>query len=252
MNSMADSYIALDQSSPVPFYHQLRLQLEAMIRRGDYQPDQALPTEEELAQLFQVSRITVRQAVAELLEDGLLYRKRPRGRLQVVAARVQQHLTRLRGFFTEDMLAAGVNPRTAVLSVQTVSGEQVAAPLRLAKDAAVFRIERLFEGNGEPMALQTSYIPKAVCPDLERKDLSQSLFRYIEETYQKPIVRAIQRLRVREATRHETEHLGLGSFPCIIHVDRTSYAADGTAVEYFVCVLRSDRYDFLVELNIDT
>jgi GntR family transcriptional regulator len=249
---MADSYIALDQSSPVPFYHQLRLQLETMIRRGDYQPDQDLPTEEELAQMFQVSRITVRQAVAELLEDGLLYRKRPRGRLQVAAARVQQRLTRLRGFFTEDMLTIGLKPRTVLLSLQTVSGEQVADPLGLAKNEPIFRIERLFKGNGEPMTLQTSYIPKSVCPDLEQKDLSRSLFQYIEETYQQPIVRAVQRLRVREATRHEAELLGLGTFPCIIHVDRTSYAADGTAVEYFVCVLRSDRYDFLMELTVDT
>jgi GntR family transcriptional regulator len=252
MSNMAEAYIALDQSSPVPFYHQLRLELEAMIRRGDYQPDRDLPTEEELAHLFQVSRITVRQAVAEMLEDGLLYRKRPRGRLQVAATRVKQRLTRLRGFFTEDMLTAGLNPRTTVLSVQMVSGEQVAAPLGLAKDAPVFRIERLFEGNGEPMTLQTSYIPKAVCPDLEQKDLSLSLFRYIEETYQQPIVRAVQRIRVREATRHEARSLDLGTHACIIQVDRTSYVADGTAVEYYVCILRSDRYDFLMELNVDT
>lgn len=249
---MSYGFPALDKSSPVPFYHQLRQEVEAMIRRGDYQPDQELPTEEELAQLFEVSRITVRQAVTELLEDGLLYRKRPRGRLQVAATRVHQHLTRLRGFFTEDMLTSGLNPRTVVLSVQTVSGKQVAAPLGLASDAPIFRIERLFEGNGEPMTLQTSYIPKAVCPDLEQKDLSLSLFQYIEEAYQQPIVRAVQRIRVREATRHEAQFLALGAHACVIQVDRTSYAADGAVVEHFICVLRSDRYDFLMELNVNS
>lgn len=249
---MADQYITLDQRSPVPIYHQLRLELEAMIRRGDYQTDQELPTEGELAQMFHVSRITVRQAVAELLENGLLYRKRPRGRLQVAATRVHQRLTRLRGFFTEDMLTSGLNPRTVVLSVQMVSGKQVAAPLGLASDAPIFRIERLFEGNGECMTLQTSYIPKLVCPDLEQKDLSHSLFQSIEESYHQPIVRAIQRIRVREATRREAHYLHLAAHACIIQVDRTSYAADGTAVEHFVCILRSDRYDFLMELNVNT
>lgn len=249
---MSYGFPALDKSSPIPFYHQLRQELEAMIRRGDYQPDQELPTEEELAQLFEVSRITVRQAVAEMLEDGLLYRKRPRGRLHVTATRVHQRLTRLRGFFTEDMLTSGLNPRTVVLSVQTVSGKQVAAPLGLTSDAPILRIERLFEGDGEPMTLQTSYIPKAVCPDLEKKDLSLSLFQYIEEMYQQPIVRAIQRIRVREATRHEAQSLNIGIHSSIIQVDRTSYVSDGTAVEFYVCILRSDRYDFLMELNVET
>lgn len=248
---MSDGFPALDKSSPVPFYHQLRQELETMIRRGDYQADQELPTEDELAQLFEVSRITVRQAVAELLEDGLLYRKRPRGRLQVAATRVHQRLTRLRGFFTEDMLTAGMNPRTTVLSVQTVSGKQVAAPFGLANDAPIFRIERIFEGNGEPMTLQTSYIPRAVCPDLEQKDLSLSLFQYIEEAYQQPIVRAVQRIRVRDATRHEAQFLILGARTCVIEVERTSYAADGATVEHYICVLRSDRYDFLMELNVN-
>jgi len=244
--------VALDKSSPVPFYHQLRQEVVAMIQRGDFQPDQEFPTEEELAQMFDVSRITVRQAVAEMLEDGLLYRQRPRGRLRVTATRVHQHLTRLRGFFTEDMLTSGLKPRTVVLSVQTVNGKQVAAPAEFAKDEPMLRVERLFEGDGEPMTLQISYIPKAVCPDLEQNDLSLSLFQYIEEATQQPIVRAVQRIRVREATRHEAQHLGIEAHSAIIQVDRLSYLADRNPVEFFVCILRSDRYDFLMELNVNT
>lgn len=249
---MSQGFAALDKSSPVPFYHQLRQEVEAMIRRGDYLPDQELPTEEELALMFDVSRITVRQAVAELVADGVLYRNRPRGRLRVTAKRVHQHLTRLRGFFTEDMLTAGLNPRTVVLSVQTVKRTEVPAPPEFATDTPLWRIERLFEGDGEPMTLQASYIPTAVCPDLDQKDLALSLFQYIEEVAQQPIVHAVQRIRVREATRHEARYLDIEAHSAIIQVDRTSYLADGTAVEFFVCVLRSDRYDFLMELNVNT
>lgn len=249
---MIHSDLSIDKDSPVPLYHQVRQELEAMILRGDYQPDQDLPTEGELAQVFQVSRVTIRQAVADMLEDGLLYRKRSRGRLQIAAPRVERRLTRLQGFFTEDMLTSNLRPQVVVLSVQTTSAEQLTGFLGVAKEAHVFRVERLFESDGEPLTYQISYIPVSVCPNLDQKDLSLSLFRYVEEAYQQPIVRAVQRVRVREATRREAQLLGLAPYAYVLQVDRTSYATDGVAVEYFVCTLRVDRYDFLMELNRTT
>jgi GntR family transcriptional regulator len=244
--------VTVDKYSPVPLYHQLRQALEGLIRDGTYQPGQYFPTEEELAQLFNVSRITVRQAIAEMLEDGLLYRQRPRGRLHVSPRRVHQHLTRLRGFFTDDVLTAGLEPRTDVLAVEMVRGERVAAHLGCAPDTRVFRIDRLHHGNAEPLALQTSYIPVAVCPDLDQHDLAQSLFRLIEETYRQPITRAVQHVRVREAMHYEVDRLRLAPHAYVLQVDRTSYAADGTAVEYYTCILRADRYDFTMELELQT
>ncbi len=241
--------MTIDKYSPVPLYHQVRQSVERSIQQGTYQPNECVPTEEELAQLCGVSRITVRQAIAEMIEDGALYRQRPRGRLYVSPPRIHQRLTRLRGFFSEDMLTAGLEPRTVVLSVTTVHGERVAALLGCAPDAPIFRVERLHEGNGEPLALQTSYIPAAVCRDLDHHDLSQSLFRLIEEAYHEPITRAVQHIRVRETTRHEATVLRHTSHAYVLQVDRTSYAADATAVEHFTCTLRADRYDFTMDLD---
>lgn len=246
---MSQTSVTIDKRSPVPLYHQLHQTLERQIKQGTYQPDQCLPTEDELAHMFGVSRITVRQAIAEMIEDGLLYRPQPRSRLHVSPPRVHQRLTRLQGFFTDDMLTAGLEPRTVVLSIVTVQGERIAAHLGCAPDAPIFRVERLHEGNDEPLALQTSYIPAAICPDLDRQDLSQSLFRMIEDSYHAPITRAVQHIRVREATRPEAQLLHLTSHAAVLHVDRISYAADATAVEYFACTLRPDRYDFTMDLN---
>lgn len=246
---MPQSPETLDKYSPIPLYHQVRQALERLIQQGIYGPGQAVPAEAELSRMFEVSRITVRQAIAEMIEEGLLYRPRPRGRLHVSPPRVHQRLMRLRGFFTDDMLTAGLAPRTVVLAVDTVQGERVAAHLGCAPDAPIFRVERRHEGNGEPLALQTSYVPAAVCPDLDHRDLSQSLFRMIEETYHKPIIRAVQHIRVREATRHESQQLRLPPRAYALQVDRTSYADDATAVEYYTCALRADRYDFTMELD---
>jgi len=241
--------MTIDKYSPVPLYHQVRQSVERSIQQGTYQPNECVPTEEELARICEVSRITVRQAIAEMIEDGALYRQRPRGRLYVSPPRIHQRLTRLRGFFSEDMLTAGLEPRTVVLSVTTVHGERVAALLGCAPDAPIFRVERLHEGNGEPLALQTSYMPAAVCRDLDHHDLSQSLFRLIEEAYHEPITRAVQHIRVRETTRHEATVLRHTSHAYVLQVDRTSYAADATAVEHFTCTLRADRYDFTMDLD---
>jgi GntR family transcriptional regulator len=244
------TYAALDKHSPVPLYYQLRQALETMIHEGKYKPGEFLPSEKDLCRMFRVSRITVRRAVLDMIEDGLLCRSHPRGRPQVSPTRVYQELTRLRGFFREDMLTAGLQPHTIVLATERVTGGRAASQLALTEQQPIFRIERLHTGNGEPMAIQTSYIPVDVCPDLERYNLAGSLFSIVEETYHEPIVRAVQHLRVREVTRLEAERLHMPRRSPVIQVDRISYAADDRAVEYFICVLPSDRYDFTMELDI--
>lgn len=95
---MSQSSVAVDKYSPVPLYHQVRRTIEGLIQVGGFQANQYVPIEEELSRMFGVSRITVRQAIAEMIEDGLLYRRRPRGRLHVAPPKVHQRLTRLRGF----------------------------------------------------------------------------------------------------------------------------------------------------------
>lgn len=238
----------LKMESPVPLYQQLREQLEARARQ-ELGGDKPLPTEKELCELFGVSRITVRQALSQLIADGVVRRRRSRGRLYF-QPRVHQRLTRLRGFFADDLLAAGLHSRTHVRSVRRVSDAHAAELLRLDRADALFRIERLHEADGAPTALQVSYVPVAIGAGLDRLDLSQSLFALLEEVSGEPITHAVQRMSVRRASSEEGLVLHTGRYDPVIQVERVSFSASDRPLEYFSCALPAPLYDFVMELQL--
>lgn len=239
----------IDRSSPVPLYHQLRGVLEYLIYSGDYKPGEPVSGENELCELYGVSRTTVRQTIREMIKDGVLYRKGSRGRPLVAPIVIHQHLLRLRGFFTEDMLTAGLIPHTTVVSVEMRTFPDVSKKLNLNSNAPIYRIERIHHGNGEPLALQVSYIPEEVCPDLHKKDLSASLVYYFESQYVGPIVKAKQLIRVQHATNEERDRMHLPHRLPLFKVERVMLADGDRPVEYFECLLRSDRYQLEMELG---
>lgn len=231
-----------------PLYHQVRVHLEAWVERH-LAPGDELPTEIELAEAFAVSRVTVRQAVGELLSDGTLYRPKPRSRLRRSRARVHQELTRLPGFFRDDVLAAGIDPGVAVLQATVTRDERVAELLRVHADADLAKVERLHSGNGQPMALQISYLPLSLVPGLLQQDLTSSLFRLTAERYDLEMTGATQRVYAREARPEESRALYLPARAPALIVERVSFTATRVPVEFFRCCLRADSYDFTVTLG---
>jgi GntR family transcriptional regulator len=243
--------LQIDKTSPIPLYHQLRTILEKQIQEGKFQLEQDFPSELELCELYSVSRTTVRQTFRELLSDGILYRKHPRGRLLLVPVKVSQNLTRLQGFFTKDALNAGIEPETTVLSIGEVKRADIHAELGLQDNERVYCIQRLFCGGGEPLVSQISYIPEKVLPNLQQLDLTKSLFSFIEHEQGQPIVKAKQKIETRLPSRKEKELLQLSPKETIFQVNRTSFTENGAAVEYFECILRGNRYQFVMDLQLD-
>lgn len=240
----------LDPESPVPLYHQLRLAIEAWMRK-ELNPGDIMPTEMEICEAYGVSRVTVREALREMTSDGILVRPKARARPRVTSPKVHQKLTRLRGFFTDDMLAAGLEPKIVVVSASKVENARVARLLGLAAPSQtdLYRIERLYEGHHQRMAIQISFLPVAPCPSLLSKDLTKSLSRMLDEDYGRPITSAVQRVLARDAEVHETQKLRLRRRAPVIEVQRVSYTDRGEPIEYFYCYLRADRYDFIMDLD---
>jgi len=238
----------LDPTQPTPLYHQVRLRLETWVARN-LQPGEELPTEGELGEAFAVSRVTVRQAIQELLTDRVLYRPKPRSRLRRATARVHQELMRLPGFFRDDILAAGMDPTVTVLRAGVTRDERIAEILRTHADADLARIERLHSGSGQPMALQVSYLPLALFPDLFEQDLSASLFRITADQYGLEVTGAKQRLYARECRPDEAEILRLPNRSPALVVERVSYSASRVPIEFFHCCLAPDSYDFTFALG---
>jgi GntR family transcriptional regulator len=239
----------IDRSSPVPLYHQVYSAILHDIRDGRLRLGDTLPTEAEIGERFGVSRITVRQAIADLMRAGHLVRERPRGPLMIKSSPIEQRLARLTSFFIADALAQGRDPRFVFLGARRTGAEGQSAPLGIEASDMVTRIDRLLVEHGEPLAMLTSYIPERCCPNLVDLDLSGSIVPVLEEHYGLHLVSAVQRISARIAVEAERKALGLEPRGVVVVIKRLTRGEDGEPIEFLECVLRADRYEFVMELS---
>jgi GntR family transcriptional regulator len=239
----------IDKASPIPFYQQLAdLLRQEMAEREAQHAIYRLPSENELAERHAITRATVRHALDVLEQDGWIYREKGRGSFAAVQ-RVEHELTQLVST-TEDMQRRGWSLTTQVVSLEEVpSAPYIAHTLELAEGAGVFRLCRLRIVDGEPLSLQTAYLPVESCPGLEENDLTHSLYRLLETRYGLRLWTGKEVLRARCATSYEAELLETKEGMPLMYMERVTYAASGVPVEYLEAVWRGDRYDFKVTLS---
>jgi GntR family transcriptional regulator len=172
----------LDKNSHEPLYRQLAKLLVSQIQSGDYQAGNRLPSERELSEVHKVSRITARQAIDLLFEDGLIFREQGRGTF--VAEPRMRHLQGLTSF-TEDMQARGFTPHSRVVTQEVLQAdEELQSTLRISAGQRILHLVRLRLADDRPIALQASYISLALCPGLENEDFKdQSLFSLLRSKY---------------------------------------------------------------------
>ena len=233
--------LTLDRGSPVPLYFQMAQQLEAAILAGELAPGTRLENEMELAARHRLSRPTVRQAIQHLVDKGLLVRRRGVG-TQVVQSRVQRPLE-LSSLY-DDLRAAGREPRTRVLELETVPAEgETATALGVAPGTPVTRLHRLRLTGEEPLALMTNHLPdgllRADAADLEEHGLYEML-----RAAGVNLRIAHQTIGARAATAAEARLLDERRGTPLLTMTRTAFDDKGTAVEYATHVYRATRYSF--------
>ena len=148
----------LERSNPLPLYYQLKEVLKEQIHAGHLAPHTSIPSEPELVNSYHVSRATVRQALAELVHEGLLYRQHGKGTF-VCEPRVQQTVSILTSF-TEEMKRRGKRPGGILLISELVRGsETIRRQLQVTDTEQLIRFERLRTADGTPIAYETDYLP---------------------------------------------------------------------------------------------
>jgi len=227
-------------------YLRVRQSLQKMIENGQLAPGQALPSERDLAKLLDLSRVTVRKAIAGLAEEGLLTQRHGAGTF--VAERIVKSFSRLTGF-TDDLRARGLKPRVKFLerSIGKVTPEEALA-LHLSPGAAVIRLRRLRFADDKPLALETSVVPQSILPDPQRVKLS--LYDTLEELGCRP-VRALQRLRAIGLDAEQAQLLQLPVGEAALAIERRAFLDDGRVVEFTASIYRGDAYDFVAELKAE-
>jgi GntR family transcriptional regulator len=234
-------------SSPT-LYTKVEETIAAEIADGEYRPGDQLPTEVELLQRFEVSRITVRRAIQNLVQRGLLEIRRGRGTF-VLEPRIEAELTKLSGF-VEDMSAAGRKASARVLSQSVVSATAlIAERLQLSRGTRVMRIERVRLADGQPVSFDQSYLPLALGRRIVRNDLRMHpIFTLLEEKYNVPLLEADYALEAVAASKAVAEALQVTVGTPIFQIERTSRTTNYEPIDYEVLSYRGDLVRFVTKL----
>jgi GntR family transcriptional regulator len=243
--------VELSRTEGIPLYVKIREALRAEITQGVLNRGQKLPSEDELAIKYGVSRMTVRQGIAELIDEGLLYRRHGVGTF-VAFPHVERDHSRLTNFF-EMSKVKGINARAQVLSMEVLPSKQrVAKALDIPEGELVIRLRTLRFTDNVPMTVHDAHIPHRLFAQLLQQDLktleSRHLWSFFESCGYK-VKRAIQRLEAREATEDLAALMEIEEGSPILYKERTVYADDGTPVEFTYCYNRGDMYSLTVTLE---
>jgi GntR family transcriptional regulator len=238
----------IDRNVPIPLYYQLKQILSEYIRGK--RVGTAIPTEQDLCRLYEISRPTVRQAVNELAVEGYLQRKKGKG-TYISQPKIHQNFMAVLDSFNAEMLQKGLTPGTKVLTASSIKATKyVHARLALNKDGAVIHLERLRSVNNDPLVIVDTYLPADKLFGILEKDFEEeSLYRIIEEDYGYTIDKATRTLEPRIAGEYEAKMLKIPKGTPIQYIETVAYIKSGEPLEFSIARYRGDLSRFSFELS---
>ncbi len=242
---------AIYRNSPLPRYYQLKEIMRERVQSDEWKPGDLIPSERELSEKYGISRMTARQAITDLVNEGLFYREQGKGTF-VSQRKITQQLIRLTGF-TEDIKARGQKPGTKVLSAQMFPADETTAEkLRIDPGTLIFRLQRLRLADDEPLAIELSQINFKGCERLLEEDLEQnSLYRLLETKYGIPLMEADQELEAGLAGNEEVQLLKISLGRPVLFTRRITYTERNQPIEYAKAVYCGNKYIFHTHLKRD-
>ena len=239
---MAASFQQPDRRRPEPLWFQVEEAIRAIIKSGEWSTGDQIPAEDRLCALFGVSRITLRHALRNLEEHGLLRREHGRGTF--VRSTTLVAGTRELTSFTQEMHNIGVSVGSRILDCGLMKADAAtAAALQIEEGDPVVRIRRLRLGNDEPIGIQTAQLSGARVPGFLDSGLFQgSLYEALEHLYGIVPVEAQESYRVGTVPEEDAELLDLAAGTPAFIVERITTDQRGP-FEYTVSIMRGDRYE---------
>ena len=237
--------VTIDRDSPVPLYHQVAEQLSAAITNGHLQPGDPFENEVALAERLRLSRPTVRRAIQEMVDQGLVVRRRGLG--TTIANRKVHRRAELTSLY-DDLQRAGRVPQTTILEHEIITDERAASALDLAADTPLLHITRVRLADDIPIAVLHNWLPPSLS-DISREELVQTgLYAALRERGVKPVV-AHQSIAARMPIPSERKHLKLRGTQPVLTMSRMAFDAAGKAVEFGDHCYRAE--DYSIDIMVD-
>lgn len=228
----------------LPKYRQIEKDIVDHINANFYSADDPLPTESELMQTYKVSRVTVRQALGNLVEKGFVYRKQGSG--SFVAPKDMQRKSPKLKSFTEEMGEQNRVVSTQVISFNIVeAGEEVSRRLRIKPDERAYFIERLRLSDGEALMFERTFMSVNNHNEISIADLEGSKFEYVDSKGM-IIDYSDQNIDAILSTTYISNLLEIEVNSPLIRIENTTYLVDGTILEYTELYMHPDKYQFSI------
>ncbi len=245
-----NDYFRIAPNNPLPIYHQIQENILDLIQSDVLRAGDALPSERELSEAYGVSRMTVRQAIAELTSRGVLRRSHGVGTF-VTEMKEMFSLAPAAIGFSDRIRSAGMTPTSRVIALEIVPATaSVARHLELEPNAPVIFLRRLRLVNDEPLMVEKSYLSHEKYPELLDHDFShESLYGVLAQSYATTVVETEQTLEPTILTPQEAEYFGqTGRLPAmLVHIK--AYTKSHQPMEFCKSIIRGDRCRYYFTVN---
>lgn len=230
----------------LPIYIQIHNEIRRDIEAGKWQVGDRIPSERELSLNFGVSRMTLRQAIQTLVDEGILERRVGSG-TYVANQKVQEKMTGVTSF-TDLMLASGKKPSSKTISYHTMEPSlSEMERLKLDQDEPVLRMERIRYGDDIPICFEVATVPEKIVTGLEKTEVTSSLYHALEQKKNLQPGRAEQTVSAMLVSERIAEFLDIKRGEAILRLRQTTYLQDGRPFEYVRTQYVGDRFEFFLE-----
>lgn len=245
-------FSSIDKNGSEQLYRQIRRIVLTAIREQDLQPGEKMLSVADISTAARVSRMTVRQALQTLIDDGWLYTVSGKGTFVARRPQVEQNLQSLRGW-TEEIRNQGYQPSTRLISIeQRPASSPVALHLHVPPKTPLLLITRVRCASGYPLAVEKTHLVAANFPGIETYiQKYESLYQVLHDQFGILLIRATQYLDAGEADAQSAALLDLQVHQPVLVSERITYAATGEAVEYVIAIHRAGFIRFRTELTTD-
>ncbi|HID53000.1 MAG TPA: GntR family transcriptional regulator [Anaerolineae bacterium] len=241
----------IERESPIPLYFQLKQILAERIDNGRWQPGDLLPTEMQLEEQYQVSRITVRRALKELELEGKISRFRGRG--TIVAQPKISHSPEPHFSLTDALLRQGVQPGWEVLSAEWVAApDEIAEQFEIEAGTPVYFLQRLRLVDGEPIGYHVAYAAPAAATAVDSSQLTAGgSLAYLGGSDILQGSYANRTLEAIPASAEVAALLGIEPGSPMLSIRRQVIGPDGRPIEILHAVYRGDRFQYQLHQEME-